>query len=1382
MHALFRRLWALLPLLSGPTLSPTQDDPFEGNNTAIVRQHPNPSDLTDRAPRLAAEGRFADALDLYVEALQAHGDDVVPVARDRYVGVRRFVFEALSRWPAQGRQAYRDRFDPLLRDRFLEARAAGDAEALRTLVRDSPLSRTAAHAAMHLARLGLEAGRDEEALQALGGLLRAAPDALDAPMAATLADLFARRGDTARLEALARQAAQALPDARVVRGDREIPLQRHLAERIDESTKKFVKPPPARATVDASWPMAGGDATATRVSPTPFLPRAAAWTARLPEPRYGAPDANRFGWADDWGWRRTGAHPVFPAVEGGIVLLHNGVSARAHALFAPTAEPLWTHQPPLPERKPLMFEERLAHTSLLHEGSAYVTLVTHILEPERQLGYLQVKYPFPKRALFSFDALTGRLRWRIGGNPDGSAFEDQLSFTAAPTPFGGRLYVPAVLQRLSQDPYQRYVLCLDPESGRVLWKTYVLSGGTEINLFGNSIREAVASKLAVTADRIFDCTNLGAVAALDRETGALEWIARYRQLPVRPTRQFPPPRNGLTWRNNPVVATDEAVIATPVDSEDLVALDPANGRTLYRIEQPRHRVNAIYGVRGSTLVLGGDFVRLFDLATGRILTQIEPFNRARGAGTGTIAGSRVFHPTEAGLSILDLDLRRELHFTPWRHVQGANVAIGENALLVTSREDTLEVYPEPVTRDEIRARVAEAPDDAAVLYAAGQRMLQLALSAEACELLERAAAAAASRADPASRRLAASSRRLLSITLRRMAADKLQAGDLAAAETLLGRAAAHAASPLERVETTLELAEVLIQRNRHDRLVDEMQALIRESPEALVGGRAAFEVAREKIETALRLRGRGVYAAWDRAARERFEKGRAGGSIDDLTGVYRLYPNSEAAPLALHEASRLLYEAGRWAEMMRWARLLAREHPGHERAADAYALMALSLEKRGLLGGARRLLLKMKRDLEDRRVTVDGAPLAVPEFVERRLALPEYARAREAEAGRPLAPPLQRRPDAAEVGLVLDPPLVPETFPRGRASTFFAATSGRRILIFDAAEGRRVARFEAPGPAVAIAWAGEKLVVRGDRYLLAADAVSGEILWTQEPGEPFQAARMVDEYVVTARTLPGDPVSRVSAAAAGSGEVAWSVDLAGVCRGFYPIGDELLVLASSPERLYALETESGRVLGVKEFGDAEPRAVAWAAADLVVLKIQGDNGTGVEAYAPGRFERPLWRRMPRGERARVAADSQWTVLAHRDRIEWVNAANGKLTYRIPFDLRAPGPMALADETLYLVDGDTLRAFRRDEEASSAPLPAAGQRDRRLEAHGRHLALTEDVYDASVSRFSYSARIFDRSLRALQEIEGETRFELPPALAVWNGLLLVGAEGKLVIYR
>ena len=55
----------------------------------------------------------------------------------------------------------------------------------------------------------------------------------------------------------------------------------------------------------------------------------------------------------------------------------------------------------------------------------------------------------------------------------------------------------AVRQKLSTDPFQHYVLCLDPATGRILWSTYVASGGTEINLFGNSTRESLGSPVAV---------------------------------------------------------------------------------------------------------------------------------------------------------------------------------------------------------------------------------------------------------------------------------------------------------------------------------------------------------------------------------------------------------------------------------------------------------------------------------------------------------------------------------------------------------------------------------------------------------------------------------------------------------------------------------------------------------------------------------------------------------------------------------------------------------------------------------------------------------------------------------------------------------------------
>jgi len=1360
---------------------PQGDEPA-APNTAILKQHPDPTQITDRAPKLAAEGRFGEALDVYLAALESHGDNVIPVTRERYVGVRSYVLEAIRGWPAQGLEVYRSRFDPQLRDRFHQARAAADPEALRAIIRDVPFSRTAAHAALHVAHLLHESGRPAEAVEAIHALLRLAPDSLDAPMAALLADVFARRGETARLEALARRAAQLLPDARILLGDREVPLADHLAEGV-ELSKKAARPAP-KTPVDASWPMLGGNAASTRVAPHAFVPRPPAWTARLPEVVYGSPDASRFFGGEDWSWRRAGYHPVHPAVEDGIVLVHNGATARAYPLFAPAADPLWTHQISLPERKPLMFEERIAHASTLHEGRAYVTLVTHVLEPEQQQGYLQVKYPFPKRALFCLDALTGRVLWRLGGNPDGPEPDDQLSFSMAPTALDGRLYVPAVQQRLAQDPFKHFVLCLDAATGRVIWRSYVASGGTEINLFGNSIREAVCSKVAVTAERVFTCTNLGVVAALDRETGSVEWALRYLQLPIRPTRQFPPPRYGLTWRNNPVVATDEAVIAAPVDSSELVALDPSNGRVLYTIDQARHRVNSIYGVRGQTLVLGGEFVRLFDAPTGRLIAQLEPFGRARGAGTGTIAGSRVYHPTEAGLSILDLDTRREAQFMPWRHVQGANVVIAEHAMLAAAKEDMIEASPEPVTRDEVLARLAESPADPVAMHHAAQRLLQLAIPLEACDLLERAAKAAdaAPRADV--RRFAASSRRLLVLTLRRLAADKAAASDLEAAEAVLGRAMLHAATPAERVELALERAEILIARKRHDRLVDEMQELIRTAPDLRVGARTAFEIARERIETAIALRTREIYRDWDRAAREEYEQARAAGSVERLTGVYRRYPNSEAAPSALLDASKLLLDSGRSAELMRWTRVVVREHASHERIADAYALMALSLERRGLFGGARRLLLKMKRDLSERRVTIDGEAAAVPEFVDKRLARADYAQARDAEAGRPLDPPFQKQADIEDPGLAA--PLPPDTPPRGKAASYFAASTGARsVAIFDLTEGRRVARIETPGPAIGFAWAGETLIVRGSRYLLAVDAASGETLWKRDDGDAMSATAMMDEFVLTAgATEGGQPVTRVSAVSISTGESAWTIDVAGAVRSLHPLGEEALVRTTAPERLVTLEIETGRVLAIRDFGGEEPRTVLWAAPDLVVLEIQGDAGTGAEAYVPGRFERPLWRRIPRGERGAVLADAQWTVMLYRDRIEWVSAATGKLTHRVPVDLRRPGARALGpDETLYLIEGDTLRAWRRDEAQGQADLPAEGARDRRVEAHGAHVLMLENAYDPVASKFMYSALLFEKgSLRRLQHLSSEFRFETPPTLSIWNGLLLVGVEGKLVVYR
>ena len=302
-------------------------------------------------------------------------------------------------------------------------------------------------------------------------------------------------------------------------------------------------------------------------------------------------------------------------MSDGILYVHNGLALTAYNFFAKSPEKLWQYRVPTPSGE-VMFDNRVIFAPMVHDGRVYANLISSVGGEENQLGYVRVKFPFPRRGLYAFDAYTGKPLWKLGGKLQAESLEENATFSCAPTPFGGRLYVGAVKQRLSTDPFEHYVLCLDPATGKILWSTYVASGGTEINLFGNSTRESLGAPRRSPSDSVYLLHEPRRIAALDRKTGRIRWTYRYRQLQVMPTRSVYVQKNRLEWVNSPPAVARGTVAVTPTDSHFVYAFDSRTGQA--RWDRPRGQdVRMIYGVKDGTLVLGGERLEIVDVLSGR---------------------------------------------------------------------------------------------------------------------------------------------------------------------------------------------------------------------------------------------------------------------------------------------------------------------------------------------------------------------------------------------------------------------------------------------------------------------------------------------------------------------------------------------------------------------------------------------------------------------------------------------------------------------------------------------------------------------------------------------------------------------------------------------
>jgi outer membrane protein assembly factor BamB len=182
-----------------------------------------------------------------------------------------------------------------------------------------------------------------------------------------------------------------------------------------------------------------------------------------------------------------------------------------------------------------------------------------------------------------------------------AAGAERTVFTGVPALARG-LAVSAALRRSAQPEYE--LTAFDPAGGGLRWRTY-LCGGRPVraaaqNNWGGMPGQAlteIGQPPAAAGRSLYAVTNLGALAAVDAEDGAVRWLRLY-------PRYSPPEaaakaaaragafafgagpaidRNALDmWESCAPVLAGTLLLAAPQDSDHLMALDQETGRLVWR--------------------------------------------------------------------------------------------------------------------------------------------------------------------------------------------------------------------------------------------------------------------------------------------------------------------------------------------------------------------------------------------------------------------------------------------------------------------------------------------------------------------------------------------------------------------------------------------------------------------------------------------------------------------------------------------------------------------------------------------------------------------------------------------------------------------------------
>lgn len=653
-------------------------------------------------------GQWEPAIDMLRQIYTEDAQALLAVEPGRYLSVPRYGNLLMASLPAEGLKACRLRLDPQARRWFEQAVASRQEAPLQRIVKQAYVSSVTDDALNLLAEWAWERGdvaaargyweqlipitRNDQRTQ----LLLRYPDS-ELPRETTLARLVLcsiAEADSRRakleIEAFAKQFPKAEGTLAGKRGKLAEILVGIASEAADWET----------ANTLTQVTTFGVNAERNRVLPNTAEVNAVAWSVPLSPPP-------TFAFGKPTMLRSRGPLCFVPVVWRNVVFVND--ADRILAWNVDTGQPAWPADegsdaaiyPAIPADTPPEPTRPIV-------GQPWFTLTIH----EDRL-YARMGSPITGRAVSELSDLAsdlvcldlkqeGLLLWKLSAAElDGE--QRGWRFEGTPIVSGDRLYVAL---RRNHPQTQLNIACLDAATGRLVWNRNVCNASTSFGAERN-----VASHLLLTlgGNSLFLSTDVGAIAALDCDDGAPQWILTYEsKLIAWEKAAAGGPSDGLT----PCVYHRGTLFAAPADSDKLMAIDAATG--LVKWSQPvTGSIQHLLGVGGGHLIATGDDLWGFEVYSGKRWHIGGPDPEGRGYGRGILAGDVVYWPTRE--EILTVDQRtgtivRRILLHTVHGQSGGNLVLAPRHLLI-AQPDRLVAFGDAAQRADPPAnKVVNLPD------------------------------------------------------------------------------------------------------------------------------------------------------------------------------------------------------------------------------------------------------------------------------------------------------------------------------------------------------------------------------------------------------------------------------------------------------------------------------------------------------------------------------------------------------------------------------------------------------------------------------------------------------------------------------------------------
>jgi outer membrane protein assembly factor BamB/tetratricopeptide (TPR) repeat protein len=911
-----------------------------------------------------------------------------------------------------------------------------------------------------------------------------------------------------------------------------------------------------------------------------------------------------------------------------------------------------------------------------------------------------------------------------------------VSFEGTPVADARNVYV-AVTDRREQTA--SYIASFDAETGATRWVHYLGTASPDIDVFfGMPMQMGMTAPgdfnhrlLTLDGPTLYYQTNLGAVLAVEAETGATLWVATY-------PRQEPSRLGNSSERDlNPAVVHDGRVIVAPSDADAIFAFDAASGRLLWKSDPIADdvKLSHVLGVAKDRLVATGNRVLLFDVKTGKLVHAWPDSGKSlEGFGRGLLAGDFIYWPTKSEIQILDqrTALRAEppIKLEETYHTRGGNLVAGDGYLIVAQADGMVVFCQNSRLIERYRDEIVRSPDRASNYYRLARAAEAIGRDALALSMYEDAASRARSNEtiDGIALVAAASDHRFRLLVRLAGQARKAKKWDEASAH--LATAARVARSDPERLQSELCLADVLLDAGRPRDAVDICERLLRDErlrslAVAAADGhrtiRADLFIA-DRLATIVESHGRDVYSAYDREAVRLFERGKAESDPRLLDEVCRSFPVAQIIPDALLALGSVYESTRRLADATHaYKRLLQMARDDDLRAIAIWRL-AHVYEARKLFLSARDSYLDLLARFP--HVPLKGSDLSgtVAERVTAELARAPFAQfvGDRPVPGTPI--PLARRwhwpGPSGEATRVITAVGVAPSLDAGRL--FVVEKTGLRMI--DPASGLPRWSADLGGPAVWAGYLSDKLIAATSRQIVALDVGPGAVQWRYDLARPGQdvdrpdpfaevkegdvAARhdrrgeaLSEFHLVKGRVFCLRGQSELLAFDGDTGALDWSfTSAAGQINPNFLIGPDRIVLeVEKPNQLLVLKTDDGQPIlrTALEENERLERVPLLVDEDSVLLvsdrrtvkKFDLNHGQTVWVYRESAD-------LPVNGPPRLMGDTERLLVLHDGRLLIrLDPATGSKKWSCPLGYQdlseRPGSMTFDDKRFYCVNTESI---------------------------------------------------------------------------------------------